>query len=187
VVFDGAGGAGVAGIGRGGSEPVGSAAFGDSDCDGDCGVGAADGVGVTVGAALGATSGVALDGDAAAGGGAPSGVGPGVAAGDGSALPKGCGDPLCGGAAFGFLCGGAVGSAGLCHGADASPAGRLSWKICNAICKQLTVKSAMAPATKSLRAAHGLLSCISPFVRFCERRRRDLERVSSSLAGTAAA
>jgi hypothetical protein len=175
AVFDGAGGADVEGVGRDGSEPVGSAVFGDSDGDGGCDAGAA-GAGVTVGAALGATGGVALDGGAAMGcvagtavaagsagefcdgfppalppvaapgpttgpttgaapgatfgvalgTGATSGIGPDVAAGDGSTLPTGCGDPLCGCAAFGFFCGGAVGSAGLCHGADVSPAGRLS-------------------------------------------------------------
>jgi hypothetical protein len=171
AVFDGAGGADVKGVGRGGSEPVGSAAFGD----GDCGGGAA-GAGVTVGAALGAIGGVALDegaamgcvaGTAVAAGsagefcdgfppalppgaatgattgattgaapdaapgatletGATSVIGPDVTAGDGSALPTGCGDPFCGCAAFEFFCAGTVGSAGLCHCADVSPAGRLS-------------------------------------------------------------
>jgi hypothetical protein len=157
AVFDevGAGG-GVEGIGRGGSEPVGSGEFGAGDCDGD-GVAGGSGAGVTVGAALcaplGAAGGVALDGGVAVGcaagaavaagsefcDGFPPALPPGAAfgatfdgalatgaTGDGSALPKGCGDPLCGSAAFGFFCGGAVGSAGLCHGADASPAGRLS-------------------------------------------------------------
>jgi hypothetical protein len=152
-VFDGAGGGDVEVVRRGGSEPVGSAAFGD----GDCGAGAgAVTVGVVLGLALGATGAVALDGGAAVGAaagsefcdgfppvlppgagfgatfggalgtGALGGVGADVAAGDGSALPKGCGDPLCGCGAFRFFCGGAAGSAGLCHGADASPAGRLS-------------------------------------------------------------
>jgi hypothetical protein len=54
--------------------------------------------------------------------------------------------------------------------------------MCNAICKQLTVKSAMAPATKNLRRRGGLFSSISPFARLRERRRRrKLERVSSPL------
>jgi hypothetical protein len=45
----------------------------------------------------------------------------------------------------------------------------------------------MAAATKSLRKRGGLFSCISPFVRLRNRRRRDLERVSSSLADAVAA
>lgn len=167
AVFDGDGGAEMEGIGGGGSEPVGSAALGDSGCDRDCGAGPA-GAGVTVGAALGAIGGAALGGafgaaigcaagsvgefcdgcppelplgvttgatsgattgatsGAALGTGATSGVGPDAAAGAGSGLPMGCSDPLCGCAAFGFMSGGAAGSAGRCHGADASPAGRLS-------------------------------------------------------------
>jgi hypothetical protein len=60
--------------------------------------------------------------------------------------------------------------------------------MCNAICKQLTVKSAMAPATKNLRRRSGLCSGISPFARLRERRRRrKLERISSSLADVVAA
>jgi hypothetical protein len=61
-----------------------------------------------------------------AGTGATNGIGAVVAAGDGSARSTGCGDPLCGCGAFGLFCGGAVGSAGCCHDADASAAGRLS-------------------------------------------------------------
>jgi hypothetical protein len=45
----------------------------------------------------------------------------------------------------------------------------------------------MAPATKTLRIAHGLLSWVSPSARLRERRRRDLERISSLLAGAVAA
>jgi hypothetical protein len=51
ALFELAGGAETAGIGRGGSEPVGSAAFGDGSCERGCGAGAE---GVTAGAALGA-------------------------------------------------------------------------------------------------------------------------------------
>src|SRR5262249_38082877 len=68
---------------------------------------------------------------AALGTGVTGGIGPVVAVGGGSALPKGCqdpgcADPLCGCTALGLFCGGVVGSAGLCHDAGASPAGRLS-------------------------------------------------------------
>src|SRR5262249_55016643 len=85
-------------------------------------------LGTALGTALGATFGTTLGAvfGAALGTGATSGVGPVVAGGDGSAPPKGCGDPLCGCAAVGVFCGGAVGCAGLCHGAGASPAGGLS-------------------------------------------------------------
>lgn len=123
---DGVAGGGVAGV------TVGAA--GGVTPDGAVTVGCAAGAAVAAGSEFcdgfppalppGAAFGVTFDG--ALGTGATGGNGPDVAAGDGSALPKGCGDPLCGCAAFGFFCGGAVGSAGLCHGADASPAGRLS-------------------------------------------------------------
>jgi len=85
-------------------------------------------LGPALGTALGATFGTTLGTvfGAALGTGATTGVGPVVAGGDGSAPPKGCGDPLCGCAAVGVFCGGAVGCAGLCHGAGASPAGGLS-------------------------------------------------------------
>ncbi|MFZ0986409.1 MAG: hypothetical protein WAN27_01575, partial [Xanthobacteraceae bacterium] len=198
---DGDGGADIEGIGRGGSEAVGSAAPGDGGC----------GAGVIFGAALGAidcvvpgcvagsvvaagSAGEFCDGLPPAlapgtascvvpGTGAISGVGPDVAAGDGSFLPEGCTDPLCGCAAFGFMSGGAAGAAGRCHGADASPAGRLSWKICKAICKQPTVTSTMPAATRSLRRRAALFSDISPLAPLRDRRRRrDLERISSSLA-----
>src|SRR6516165_4827758 len=107
-------------------------------------------LGTALGTALGSTSGATLDAvfGAALGTGATSGVGPIVAAGDGSALPKGCVDPLCGGAAFGVFCGGAVGCDGLCHCTGESRAGRLSRKKYNAIDTGLTTKSVMAPATK---------------------------------------
>jgi hypothetical protein len=42
----------------------------------------------------------------------------------------------------------------------------------------------MAPATKSLLFAHGILSRVSPLR---QRRRRDLERISLPLAGVVAA
>jgi hypothetical protein len=45
----------------------------------------------------------------------------------------------------------------------------------------------MAPATKSLRFAHGILSRVSPLAPLRQRRRRDLERISLPLAGVVAA
>jgi hypothetical protein len=45
----------------------------------------------------------------------------------------------------------------------------------------------MAATTKSFRVAHGLLSCISPLARLRERRRRNPDRISSSLANAVAA
>src|SRR5690348_17047532 len=189
-------GGGNAEVIRGGSAPVGSAALGGGNCDGDCGA-----AGLTAGGALGATGGAALGCGLGAGGlgtaiGAACGVGasaefgaelppalpaagaswapPGAgatngaatdgAAGNGSALPDGskapgcsdpgckdpgCDDPLCGCGAFGFLSGAAGSGAGCCQGAEISSPSRLSWKTCHPICSRLTVKSTIAPTTKS--------------------------------------
>lgn len=50
------------------------------------------------------------------------------------------------------------------------------------------MKKTIAAATKNLRRRAGLFSCISPLAPCRERRRRrDLDRISSSLAGVVAA
>lgn len=65
ALFELAGGAETEGVGRGGSEPVGSAALGNGSCERDCGADAGAGAGaegVAAGAALGAIGDEALGG-----------------------------------------------------------------------------------------------------------------------------